>query len=246
MPATPVNAVPENDTLLAVSDIHTYYGDSHILHGVSFDVRKGECLALLGRNGAGKTTTLRSIVGLTPVRAGQVSFRGEDITTLPPHRRTRLDISYVPEDRGIFPSLTVDEHLKVAAWAAGKKGLPRDDILDLFPRLGERLGNFGEQLSGGEQQMLAVGRALMANPDLLILDEPSEGLAPVIVDHITDTLVRIKGKGTTILLVEQNVGMALALADRLAILSQGRVVFNGTPGELKADPRIMSIHLGVS
>lgn len=232
--------------LLVVDKIHTYYADSHILHGISLTVARGECLALLGRNGAGKSTTLRSITGLTPIRSGSISFAGQSIDRRPTHERIRMGLSYVPENRGIFPSLTVAEQLRIAHWAAGDKAKPVAEVVHLFPRLDQRMGNYGEQLSGGEQQMLAIGRALLASPELLILDEPSEGLAPIIVEHITDALHRIKAGGVTLLLVEQNQSMALALADRVVVLSQGRIVFDGTPNELRADPALMNAHLGVA
>jgi branched-chain amino acid transport system ATP-binding protein len=234
------------DALLSVSDIHTFYGDSHILHGVSLQVKRGECVSLLGRNGAGKSTTLRSIVGLTPVQSGVITFDGRDITRNPTHRSIREGIGYVPEDRGIFSSLTVREHLDVAMWANGKSAEKRDEILKLFPRIAERMGHFGQQLSGGEQQMLAIARALLSEPALLILDEPSEGLAPIIVAEVRDTLLRIKSGGTSILLVEQNVAMAMAVADSVTVLSQGVVQFTGTPAELQAQPEIKDTHLGIA
>jgi len=239
-------AASTQDALLSVSDIHTYYGDSHILHGVSLEVKRGECVSLLGRNGAGKTTTLRSIVGLTPVRSGKIGFAGRDISRDPTHRSIRKGIGYVPEDRGIFSSLTVREHLDVAIWANKKSASQLDHVLNLFPRISERMGHFGQQLSGGEQQMLAIARALLAEPDLLILDEPSEGLAPIIVGEVRDTLLRIKNEGTSILLVEQNVAMAMAIADSLTVLSQGVVKFTGTPVELEAQPEIKETYLGIA
>lgn len=232
--------------LLSVDQIHTYYADSHVLHGISLKIAKGECLALLGRNGAGKSTTLRSIIGLTPIRSGQISFAGQRIDTRPTHKRIRLGLAYVPENRGIFPSLTVAEHLRIAHHAAGAKAKPIAEALELFPRLAERMGNFGSQLSGGEQQMLSLARALIASPDLLILDEPSEGLAPVIVDHITDALNRIKASGVTVLLVEQNLSMAMALADSVAVITQGEIVFSGLPQDLRDNSALMHTHLGVA
>jgi len=246
MPEAHTGPGPDGGAFLEVEDLHTFYDDSHILHGVSFQVRRGECLALLGRNGAGKTTTLRSIVGLTPPRSGSIRFAGRSIDTTPAHRRVRMGLAYVPEGRGIFPSLTVAEHLRVAEWAARGQARPREETLELFPRLGERLGNYGGQLSGGEQQMLALARALIASPELMILDEPSEGLAPVIVDRITDILDEVRKRGVTLLLVEQNLSMAMALADRVVILSQGRIVFAGHPQELRDDPALMRVHLGVT
>ncbi|MFN0263702.1 ABC transporter ATP-binding protein [Tepidamorphus sp. 3E244] len=237
---------PATDALLDVREIHTYYGDSHVLQGVTLDVKPGECVALLGRNGAGKTTTLRSIVSLTPVRRGQVSFGGFDITRWPTHRIIREGIGYVPEDRGIFSSLSVREHLDVAMWAGKQTAERRDEVLKIFPRISERMEHFGQQLSGGEQQMLSIARALLTKPKLLILDEPSEGLAPIIVDEVRDTLKEVKGTGTSILLVEQNVAMALALADRVVVLSQGMVQFTGTPAELEAQPQIKDTYLGIA
>ena len=237
---------PAGAPLLDVRDIHTYYGDSHVLQGVSLTVGPGECVALLGRNGAGKTTTLRSIVSLTPVRTGHVAFNGAEITRWPTHRIIRQGIGYVPEDRGIFSSLTVREHLDVALWAGKQTTEQRDEMLEIFPRLSERMGHFGQQLSGGEQQMLAIARALLTKPKLLVLDEPSEGLAPIIIDEVRETLDRVKKTGTSILLVEQNVAMALALADRVLVLSQGMVQFTGTPAELEQQPTIMDTYLGIA
>lgn len=234
------------NALLTATEMHTYYGDSHVLHGVSLQVNRGECVSLLGRNGAGKSTTLRSIVGLTPVRSGTITFAGKDITRNPTHRSIREGIGYVPEDRGIFSSLTVREHLDVAMWANGKSVSQRDEVLKLFPRIAERMGHFGQQLSGGEQQMLAIARALLSEPELLILDEPSEGLAPIIVEEVRDTLLRIKEGGTSILLVEQNVALATAVADSVTVLSQGIVQFTGTPAELEAQPEIKETHLGIA
>lgn len=236
------NAVP----LLDIKDIHTYYGDSHVLQSVSLKVNPGECVALLGRNGAGKTTTLRSIVGLTPARSGSIRFAGEEVVRWPTHRTIRHGIGYVPEDRGIFSSLSVREHLDVALWAGGQNMARRDEVISIFPRIAERMDHFGQQLSGGEQQMLAIARAMLTDPKLLILDEPSEGLAPIIVAEVRETLARVKQTGTSILLVEQNVAMALALADTVVVLSQGRVQFNGTPAELEAQPEIKDTYLGIA
>lgn len=241
-----MNHTKPSSPLLEVNDIHTYYGESYILQGESLTLRRGECLALLGRNGAGKTTTLRSIVGLTPIRRGSISFNGKTIGKLPTHDIIRLGIGYVPENRGIFTSLTVREHIEVAMWANGCTPARRDEVLAIFPRISERLGHYGHQLSGGEQQMLSIARAMLSNPDLLILDEPSEGLAPVIVEEVRATLERIKKSGTSILLVEQNAAMALSLADSVTVLSQGVVQFSGTPAELEAQPEIKNAYLGIS
>jgi branched-chain amino acid transport system ATP-binding protein len=233
--------------MLELDDIHTYYGDSHVLQGISLGVAEGRCVALLGRNGVGKTTTLKSILGYAPPRRGRIAFRGRDITRMPIYDIVQLGIGYVPEDRGIFPSLTVHEHLLMAASAARKRPARRspDEIYALFPRLAERRTNYGNQTSGGEQQMLAIGRTLVAAPDLLILDEPSEGLAPVIIEMLEEKLHDIKRAGTTILLVEQNYELATALADHVYVLSQGRVQFSGPPAALEANEELKHTYLGV-
>ena len=230
--------------MLDVEDIHTYYGDSYVLHGVSIRVEAGQVVALLGRNGAGKTTTLRSIIGLTPPRAGHIRFRGEVVTGRKPHALARLGLSYLPETRGIFPSLTVSENLAVAA---GRRPGPwtRDRVLDLFPKLRERRRSTGSTLSGGEQQMLAIARALLLNPDLLILDEPTEGLAPIIVGEIKSCLADLKDSGLTILLVEQNLRFALELADHVYVLGNGQVQWDGAPADLVADTEVHETWLGV-
>ena len=231
--------------LLSVDHIHTYYGDSHVLQGVSLAVQPNQCLALLGRNGAGKTTILRSIMRLTPPRRGTITFADTEITERPTHKIVRSGIGYVPENRGIFPSLTVREHLQMASWASAANPERLDQVIEFFPRLAERMDHFGQQLSGGEQQMLAIARALLSGPPLLILDEPSEGLAPIIVDEVCDTLARIRSEGTAILLVEQNVTMALKLADQVAVISQGLVQFEGTADDLNARPDVKEIYLGI-
>ena len=233
--------------MLEVDDIHSYYGDSHVLHGVSLSVKAGTCVAILGRNGAGKTTTLKSILGYVPARSGSVRFGDTDITREATYRIVRRGIGYVPEDRGIFPSLTVDEHLQVA-FSQTSEDRPRrtlEDIYDFFPRLAERRRNYGNQLSGGEQQMLAIGRALISEPELLILDEPSEGLAPVIIEQLEEIFHKIKETGKTMLVVEQNYHLATSLADRCFVLVQGTNVWEGTPDELEADQDIKHQHLGV-
>ena len=233
--------------MLDVADIHTYYDDSHVLQGVSLSVPPGKCVALLGRNGVGKTTTLRSVLGYTPPRRGSISYGGVDITREQTYHIVRRGIGYVPEDRGIFPSLTVAEHIGVAYSQARHRPSRRkpEDIYAMFPRLAERRENYGNQLSGGEQQMLAIGRALVGAPDLLIMDEPSEGLAPVIVEALEETFHRIKAEGKAILLVEQNYHLAIGLADYVYVLSQGRVQFEGTPDALEASPGIKHTYLGV-
>ena len=238
------SGAPDEKPLLSVDDIHTYYGDSHILQGLSFDVRAGECVALLGRNGAGKTTTLRSIVGLTPVRRGSVTFRDQAITRWPTHRSIGLGIGYVPEDRGIFSSLTVREHLEVAKWAGRKSAEQRDAVLETFPRLGERMEHYGQQLSGGEQQMLAMGRAMMSRPKLLMLDEPSMGLSPLMMKRIMSTVSTLQQRGTTILLVEQNAQAALKRATHGYVLEVGKIVLEGSGSELLASDDVRKAYLG--
>jgi branched-chain amino acid transport system ATP-binding protein len=233
--------------LIEAKGLHTYYGESHILHGVDFTVGSGETVALLGRNGMGKTTTLRSIMGLTPPRQGEVRIRGEAMTGAPAHRIARAGIALVPEGRGIFANLSVREHLVMAA-APARNGrepwtLPR--VLELFPRLAERLGHFGDRLSGGEQQMLTVGRALMTNPDALILDEATEGLAPLMRQEIWRVIRRVKQTGIATVIVDKNITTLLDLADRAVILVKGRVVFSGTAADLKARPDLLSTTLGV-
>jgi len=238
--------------MLRVDDIHTYYGDSYVLQGVSLEVRPGTVAALLGRNGMGKTTLIRSIIGFARPRRGQVLFGGREITRLPSHEIARLGIGLVPQGRRIFPSLTVIENLTVAArnggtFHDGPTGGPwtMDRVLGLFPRLGERTGHRGSMLSGGEQQMLAIARALMTNPRLLLMDEPSEGLAPLLVRELGASIGRLKGAGLSILLVEQNLPMALAIADEIYVLSKGRVVYHGTPAEMSADATVKHRYLGV-
>jgi branched-chain amino acid transport system ATP-binding protein len=220
------------DALLALEGLETFYGKSHVLRGVSFAVPAGEITVLLGRNGAGKTTTLRAIMGLTPPRSGAVRFRGRDITGHPPHRVFRLGVGYVPEGRQIFPHLDVGENLRLAQRAGGDGARwTLERIFEYFPVLRERWRQQGRSLSGGEQQMLAIARALAGNPDLLMLDEPSQGLAPRLVRELGTLMVRLKGEGVTILLVEQNARMALAVADQVLVLGKGTVVFSGASAE---------------
>ena len=214
--------------LLEMDALDTYYGKSHVLRGVSLGVPRGAVTVLIGRNGAGKTTTLRSVMGLTPPRQGSVRFDGHDVTGELPHRMFHLGVGYVPEGRQIFPELTVAENLRLAARAtAAAVRWPRDRIFEYFPALRERWHQKGKSLSGGEQQMLAVARALAGEPELLLLDEPSQGLAPLLVRALGELLQRLRGEGLTILLVEQNVRLALAVADRVAVLSKGNLVFTG-------------------
>ena len=230
--------------MLSVDDIHTYYGESHVLHGVSLKVTRGSVVSLLGRNGAGKTTTLRSIIGLTPPRRGRITFLGHDINRHKPHVLARLGLVYLPETRGIFSSLSVLENLTIAAGRrTGRWTL--DHVLELFPELAERRQAGGAQLSGGEQQMLAIARALLLNPELLLLDEPTEGLAPIVVRRIQDCVRAIKRDGTTILLVEQNLPFATGLADQIHILGKGRIQWSGPPSDLQADRLVQRTWLGV-
>ncbi len=220
------------EAVLSVEGLQTYYGKSHVLRGVSFDVPRGAITVLLGRNGAGKTTTLRSIMGLTPPRDGRVRFKDRDITGQPPHRVFHLGIGYVPEGRQIFPQLDVGENLKLAQRPGGDgDDWALERIFDYFPVLRERWGQRGRSLSGGEQQMLAIARALAGNPALLMLDEPSQGLAPRLVRDLQGLLVRLKGEGVTLLLVEQNARMALAVSDHVLVLGKGAVVFAGSVAE---------------
>ena len=218
--------------LLAVDALHTFYGKSHVLRDVSFTVPAGQITVLLGRNGAGKTTTLRSIMGLTPPRSGAVRFKDREITGEPPHRVFRLGVGYVPEGRQIFPYLDVGENLRLATRRDGENTRwTLDRIFEYFPILRERWRQRGRSLSGGEQQMLAIARALAGNPELVMLDEPSQGLAPRLVRELEALLVRLKGEGVTILLVEQNARMALMVSDQVLVLSKGTVVFAGPTAE---------------
>jgi branched-chain amino acid transport system ATP-binding protein len=229
--------------ILRVEGIHTYYGLVHMLHGVSLEIAPGEVLALLGRNGAGKTTVLKSVMGLVPPRAGKIVHAGQNVTGLPPHVVARRGIAYVPAGRGIFSTLTALENLAIVR-RAGAGGTP-DDVFRRFPRLAEARQRLGRFLSGGEQQMLAIGRAIMTGPSLMLLDEPSQGLAPLVLGSIVEMLRELKGGGLAMLLVEQNVETALALADRVMILDQGATVFEGTPADLTADEQIAIRYLGV-
>jgi len=221
-------------TLLEVAAIETFYGKSQVLRRVSFEVPKSQISALLGRNGAGKTTTLRSIMGLTPPRSGAVRFNGQDITGRPPHVVFRMGVGYVPEGRQIFPHLDVGENLRLAQRARTSTNVwTLDRIFEHFPVLKQRWGQRGRSLSGGEQQMLAIARALAGNPDLLMLDEPSQGLAPLLVQELANILLRLKDEGVTILLVEQNARMALAVTDRVLVLGKGALVFEGPTTEFQ-------------
>ncbi|MFC3074547.1 ABC transporter ATP-binding protein [Shinella pollutisoli] len=227
-------------SLLALEDVTAFYGASQALHGVSLAVGEGEVVALMGRNGMGKTTTIRAILGLTPARTGRITFAGRPIAALPPHRIARLGIGLVPEGRRCFSNLTVAENLAASA-RKGEWTMAR--VVDLFPRLGERLGQYADTLSGGEQQMLAIGRALATNPRLLILDEATEGLAPVIRQDIWAAIRRLKAGGQSILVVDKTLAELLPVADRCFVLEKGATVFAGRPGELT--PALQDRYLGV-
>ncbi len=229
--------------MLEVDDVHTYYGDSHVLHGLSLRVGAGEVVAILGRNGMGKTTLVRSVIGFTPPRAGAIRFKGEDVTRWPSYRTVARGMGLVPQGRRVFPSLSVRENLEVACRNGGRWSL--EQVFALFPRLRERQGNRGSQLSGGEQQMLAFARALMTNPELLLMDEPTEGLAPLLVRQIAAVIAELKREGLSILLVEQNMPMALGVADRVHVLSRGQIVHSGTAAELRANDDVKARYLGV-
>ena len=229
--------------MLELEDVHTYYGESHVLQGVSLAVAPGQVVAILGRNGAGKTTLVRTTIGFTPARRGIVRFKGEDITRWPSYRAVERGMALVPQGRRVFPSLSVIENLSVARRAGGRWTLAR--VLELFPRLRERGPNRANKLSGGEQQMLAIGRALMTNPELLLMDEPTEGLAPLIVREVGRVIAELKREGLSILLVEQNLPMALSVADTVHVLSRGQIVHSGTPQALVANEDVKSRYLGV-
>jgi branched-chain amino acid transport system ATP-binding protein len=225
-------------TVLEAHDIHSYYGKSHILHGVSLELNEGEIVTVLGRNGAGKTTTVRSLMGLTPPRAGKVEIFGYDTTHWPTHRIAGLGVGYVPEGRKIFAPLTVLENLKVPQARPGPWTMER--VFELFPRLGERRSQLGRQLSGGEQEMLAIARPLLLNPRLMLLDEPSQGLAPLIVREVMHVVRRMREEGLTVLLIEQNAPLSLSIADRAYVLDDGKVVWSGKAAELAADTELVA------
>jgi branched-chain amino acid transport system ATP-binding protein len=231
--------------MLDVEDIHTNYGDSYVLQGVSLRVGHGQVVAVLGRNGVGKTTLIRSIVGFTPPRRGRILLRGEDITRLPAHEIARRGVGLVPQGRRIFSSLSVGEHLEIGQRAGNGSGWSFGRVLDLFPRLQERIRNRGNQLSGGEQQMLACGRALVGNPDILLMDEPSEGLAPLLVRELGRILGRLKAEGASILIVEQNLAFALRIADHVYLMSKGKIVHESSPAALLGNEEIKARYLGV-
>ncbi|NJN39953.1 MAG: ABC transporter ATP-binding protein [Gammaproteobacteria bacterium] len=227
--------------ILVVEDVYTSYGLSQVLFGVSLQVARGECVCLIGRNGVGKTTTMRSIMGLTPAQRGRVTWKDRDIRGLAPHRIAGLGIGFVPEDRRIFAELTVWENLDVAARAGGQWTVDR--VYELFPKLRELANRHGGHLSGGEQQMLTIARTLMGNPELLLLDEPSEGLAPLVVDALRDRIGELKREGLTILLAEQSVDFCLQLADRVYVLEKGQVRYQGTADEFRENVAIRQQYL---
>ena len=232
-------------SLLEIRDIHTYYGDSHVLQGVSLSLEKGKVVAILGRNGAGKTTLLRTIIGFTPPRQGNIRFKGEEITHLKPYRIARLGIGLVPQGRRIFSSLTVREHFDIATRPGTVSHWSPNDIYSIFPRLRQRSTARGKNLSGGEQQMLACGRALVGNPDLLLMDEPSEGLAPLLVREVGRIITEIKTQKLSMLLVEQDSSFALKLADYVYVMSRGTIVYESDSEKLRQNPEIRSRYLGV-
>jgi branched-chain amino acid transport system ATP-binding protein len=231
--------------MLEIENINAYYGNSHILHGVSLSVGEGEIVCLLGRNGAGKTTTILTVMGYLRPRPGRIRYRDRDIAGLPPYEVARLGFGFVPQERGIFPSLTVRENLTVFARTGGKGFWTLQRIFDLFPVLRARERNLGFQLSGGEQQMLSIARALMLNPAMLLLDEPSEGLAPMIVQQIIEVLARLKHEGLAILLVEQSLRTAFAVGDRHHVLNKGEICFSGSAAELENNEFVLRNYLSV-
>jgi len=235
--------------LLEVENLHTYYGEAHILQGVSLSVGEGEVVSLIGRNGAGKTTTLLSIMGIARPARGSVRLRGDDLVRLDTHQIVRRGLAWIPEERRVLPNLTVHENLRLAVLGAGA---PRHDVAPrlaevfrFFPRLQERIAHRGRFLSGGEQQMLAIARGLVARPSVMLVDEPTEGLAPILVQNLTDIMAAINRSGTTILLVEQTLEVALALSSRLYVMDQGRIQFEGTPEQLRKDPTIQQRFLEI-
>jgi branched-chain amino acid transport system ATP-binding protein len=231
--------------ILEVEDLHTYYGDAYVLQGLSLELEQGQILGLLGRNGVGKTTLVNSIVGFVPPRRGRIVFKGTDITRAPSVETIRAGMGLVPQGRRVFPSLSTEENLVVAAQGGGRRGWTLGRVYELFPRLKERRRQRARTLSGGEQQMLAIGRGLMTNPDCLIMDEPSEGLAPIVIQGVWEAIARLKREGLSILLVEQNAALALKLVDHVHVMSKGRTVYGGDPQSLWADEQVKSSYLGI-
>ncbi len=231
--------------MLRIVDIHTYYGDSYVIQGVSLEVAKGMVVALLGRNGVGKTTLIRSIVGFTPARRGAILFDGQDITRMDSYKIIKLGIGLVPQGRRVFPSLTVRENLAIAEHCSDSSGWDFAKIYNLFPRLEERRDQRANTLSGGEQQMLAIARALISNPLFILMDEPTEGLAPVLVREVGDAILRLKEEGLSIFLVEQNLAFARRFADYVHLMSKGQIVYSSTPEQLWEDQEAKHRYLGV-
>jgi branched-chain amino acid transport system ATP-binding protein len=232
--------------LLVVDNIHTYYGKSYVLQGLTIEVPRATVVALVGRNGMGKTTTMRSIMGFTPCKKGEIRFKGEQITRLEAYAIARRGIGLVPQGRQIFPSLSVRENIDVAARQSVKRhGWTADRVFSIFPRLKERLANKGNQLSGGEQQMLAIARALVLNPDLVLMDEPSEGLAPIVIDEVGAVIKKLSEEGIAVLLAEQNLPLALSVADSVYVVNKGSIVFSGPAQELRERPEIEREYLAV-
>jgi branched-chain amino acid transport system ATP-binding protein len=231
--------------MLEVRDIHTYYGDSHVLRGISMDVADKEVVAVLGRNGVGKTTLMRSVIGLAAPKRGVISFNGNNLTNVPAYRISRLGIGLVPQGRYVFPSLTVLENLQVTARGQRSMRWTPDRVIDLFPNLGLRRYQYAGKLSGGEQQMLAIGRALVTNPDLLLMDEPSEGLSPLLVQQLGLVLETLKHEGTSVLLVEQQLRFAARYSDRIYIMNKGTIAHQCQTAAIKQDMLVLSRHLGI-
>jgi branched-chain amino acid transport system ATP-binding protein len=232
--------------VLELVDVHTYYGESHILNGISMEVKEGSVVALLGRNGMGKTTIVRSIISFTPPRSGVVRFKGKNVTGLPPYQICQMGLALVPQGRHIFPSLSVEENLTIGMRPAKRiGGWSLERAYSLFPALKKRAKFKGNLLSGGEQQMLCIVRALMTNPDFLVMDEPSEGLAPLIIKEVSDVILQLKSDGLSILLVEQNLPMALRISDYVYVVSKGEIVYQSTPEELKNNQEVQAKYLSV-
>ena len=231
--------------ILEVEDIHTYYGDAYVLQGLSLRLEEGQILGLLGRNGVGKTTLVNSVVGFNPPRRGRIRFKGADITGAASFETVRLGMGLVPQGRRVFPSLSVEENLQVAERGNGRRGWNLGSVYALFPRLEERRRQRAKTLSGGEQQMLAIARGLMTNPDCLIMDEPSEGLAPIIIQGVWDAIRKLKAAGLSILLVEQNAALALKLVDYVHVISKGRVVYSADPQTLWSNEEVKASYLGI-
>jgi branched-chain amino acid transport system ATP-binding protein len=231
--------------ILDVQDIHTYYGDAYVLQGLSLQLEQGQILGLLGRNGVGKTTLVNSICGFVPPRRGKIVFKGDDITAVPSFETVRSGMGLVPQGRRVFPTLSVEENLLVAERHGERHGWNLERVYKMFPRLRERRTQRARTLSGGEQQMLAIGRGLMTNPDCLIMDEPSEGLAPIIIQGVWEAIAQLKKEGMSILLVEQNASLALKLVDYVHVMSKGQVVYSALPGELWANEQIKHSYLGI-